>query len=171
MWKLAQEALRTAEFCGKIQLSRGRKYMDWIITPFQRALDFKGRSRRKEYWLFVLFSIIVAIALCSLFAFMGGFDINASDILTPIGETLAPIFIVVYMLIFIFPSISISIRRWHDLGYTGWLFLLSTVLGNIPLLGVLVTIGNIIWFCMPGTVGPNKYGDDPLDAPYQGYIH
>ncbi len=145
--------------------------MNWIITPFQRALDFKGRSRRREYWLFVLFSVIAAIVACVLFAVMGGIDMTASaPSLTPIGDTIAPVFIIVYILIFILPSISVSVRRWHDLGYTGWLFLLSTVLSNIPLLGALITIGNIIWFCMPGTVGANKYGDDPLDAPYKGYI-
>ncbi len=171
MFKRVQEALRSDKLCGTSVLAWGNKHMNWIITPFQRALDFNGRSRRKEYWLFVLFSFIVAVAGCAVFAAMGGFDINTSEILTPIGETLAPIFIIVYMLIFILPSISVSVRRWHDLGYTGWLFLLSTLLGNIPLLGALVTIGNIIWFCMPGTVGPNKYGEDPLDAPFQGYIH
>jgi uncharacterized membrane protein YhaH (DUF805 family) len=98
--------------------------MDWIVTPFQRAIDFNGRSRRQEYWLFVLFSLIAGMAACALFAAMGGTDFQGMESrLTPVGETLAPVFIFIYMLIFILPSISVSVGRWHDLGYTGWLFL------------------------------------------------
>jgi Protein of unknown function (DUF805) len=75
MLKHVQEALRGDKLCGTSIMVWGSKHMDWIITPFQRALDFKGRSRRKEYWLFVLFSFIVAVAVCAVFAAMGGFVI------------------------------------------------------------------------------------------------
>jgi uncharacterized membrane protein YhaH (DUF805 family) len=170
MWKLAQEALRTVEFCGKIQLSWGRRYMDWIITPFQRALDFKGRSRRKEYWLFFLFYVIVSLSVFAVFAAIGGISFDTFD-LTPLGVTLVLPVAGIWFIIFVLPMLALSVRRWHDLGYSGWMFVLFVVLGAIPLVGFFANIGNIIWFCFPGTAGPNKYGDDPLDAPYQGYIH
>jgi uncharacterized membrane protein YhaH (DUF805 family) len=142
--------------------------MDWIITPFQRALDFKGRSRRKEYWLFMLFYVVVTLIALTLFAAMGG--ISDTFDLTPLGETLVLPAGGIWFIVFVLPTLALSVRRWHDLGYTGWLFVLFAVLGGIPLIGVFASIGNIVWFCMPGTAGPNKYGDDPLDAPYQRYI-
>ena len=53
------------------------------------------------------------------------------------------------------PGLAVSIRRLHDLGRSGWYFLLIL----IPLIGTIILL---IWFCMRGTVGPNQYGPDPL---------
>ena len=143
--------------------------MDWIITPFQRALDFKGRSRRKEFWLFVLFHFAAMIAGCAIFVAMGGLSLETFE-MTKIGGSLILPLAAVWFLIFALPMLALNVRRWHDLGYTGWMFLLFAVLSAVPLVGFFANIGNIIWFCMSGTAGPNKYGDDPLDAPYQAYI-
>ena len=143
--------------------------MDWIIIPFQRTSDFTGRSGRKEYWLFVLFSLLVAIICFVGFLAAGGFSSETFEILAE-KKALAWTIGGIYFLIFVLPSIALGIRRWHDLGYTGWMYLLFLILGAIPIVGVLFNIGNFIWFCMPGTAGQNKYGDDPLDAPYPAYI-
>jgi uncharacterized membrane protein YhaH (DUF805 family) len=152
----------------QVHAGLGSKHMDWIITPFQRALDFKGRSRRKEYWLFVLFYVIISTAMFATFIVIGGFS-DTFD-LTPLGNKLALPMGGIWFLIFVLPMLSLSVRRWHDLGYSGWMFVVFAVIGVIPLVSFFASVGNIIWFCMPGTVGPNKYGDDPLDAPYKGYI-
>jgi uncharacterized membrane protein YhaH (DUF805 family) len=54
------------------------------------------------------------------------------------------------------PNIAVSIRRLHDLDRTGWWFLLViTVIGTIVL---------FVWSCMRGTIGPNRFGPDPLAA-------
>ena len=54
------------------------------------------------------------------------------------------------------PGIAVSIRRLHDLDRTGWwLLLILTIIGGIVLLA---------WFCMRGTVGPNRFGPDPLEG-------
>ena len=36
--------------------------MNWMLMPLRRYADFSGRSRRKEYWMFVLFQALVGIA-------------------------------------------------------------------------------------------------------------
>ena len=48
-------------------------------------------------------------------------------------------------------TISTHIRRWHDLGQSGWLILL----GLLPFVGLLTTV---LLLVLPGTSGPNKYG-------------
>ncbi len=48
-------------------------------------------------------------------------------------------------------SISLHVRRWHDIDQSGWM----TLLGFIPFIGFLVTIALLI---LPGTKGPNKFG-------------
>ena len=42
--------------------------MEWMILPLKRYAEFGGRSRRKEYWMFVLLWVIAATALL----FVGG---------------------------------------------------------------------------------------------------
>lgn len=37
--------------------------LEWMLMPIKRYADFSGRSRRKEYWLFILGVIIVAVVL------------------------------------------------------------------------------------------------------------
>lgn len=52
-------------------------------------------------------------------------------------------------------TILLLIRRLHDLGRTGWLWLLILIpLVNFALL--------VYVFCFKGTTGPNRFGPDPL---------
>jgi uncharacterized membrane protein YhaH (DUF805 family) len=51
----------------------------------------------------------------------------------------------------ILPTLGVSIRRLHDIGRSGWWFLLwFTLIG-----GVVV----IYWACHPGTARPNSFGE------------
>lgn len=128
---------------------------------FSRYTDFQGRSRRAEYWWFFLAYIIFTIAVAAMFFILGGgIDANGDPELG--GASI--ILLVVVGLIglgLIIPMISLAVRRFHDLGQTGWLVLVFGLLGLIPLVGTLTGIGQLIWFAMPGTVGPNQYGPDP----------
>ena len=52
----------------------------------------------------------------------------------------------------IIPGLSVTARRLHDVGRSGWwYFIIFTVVGIIPLL---------YWVCKKGDTGPNKYGED-----------
>jgi uncharacterized membrane protein YhaH (DUF805 family) len=71
------------------------------------------------------------------------------------------------MLVFslVFPSIvglivsglAVEVRRFHDQDRSGWLMLL----GLIPYVGFLVVL---VFMCLPGTRGPNRFGADPYDS-------
>lgn len=128
-----------------------------IRTFFQRYTDFQGRSRRSEYWWVVLAFLLFIIVAALLVGMVGGL---AGGNLNPIGYLLAGIFSLAYLAIII-PAIALMVRRFHDLNQTGWLVLVFILLGIIPLVGMLASLAQIIWFAMPGTVGPNKYGADP----------
>ena len=45
--------------------------MEWMILLYKRYAEFDGRSRRMEYWMFTLFSLIV-MAVCVGLMFAGG---------------------------------------------------------------------------------------------------
>ena len=129
--------------------------MEWMLMPYRRYADFEGRSCRKEYWMFTLLSVIVAMVAVTLMvmagAMMGGH-----------GTQLGPLFwlgvalIVIWGLGSIIPSIAVQVRRFHDQDRSGWMVLL----GFIPYVGGIVVF---VFMCLSGTRGPNRFGPDPLD--------
>ncbi len=116
--------------------------------PLKRYADFKGRSRRKEYWMFALFIALVYLALLIIgFALAGGGDDGL------MGGVMGILFLVFILGIFV-PAIAVQVRRFHDQGKSGWMVLL----GFIPLVGGIIVL---VFMCLEGDKGPNEYGPDP----------
>ncbi|MEL6724290.1 MAG: DUF805 domain-containing protein [Pseudomonadota bacterium] len=128
-----------------------------IQSFIARYADFQGRSRRSEFWWVILASVIIGAVWGALIGLIGG---AYGTGLNAIGLLLSGIMFLFGLAVLI-PGIALSVRRFHDLGQTGWLLLVFVLLGLIPIVGILATIGLYIWFAMPGKVGPNQYGPDP----------
>ena len=131
--------------------------MDWMLMPLRRYADFSGRSRRKEYWMFTLFILLVYAVLGTLIAMGGLFSSMADPAATPqisaigwIGIALLGIFA---LGIFI-PALAVIVRRLHDQDKSGWFILLQF----IPYIGGIIIL---IFMCIEGTKGENRYGPDP----------
>jgi uncharacterized membrane protein YhaH (DUF805 family) len=118
--------------------------MNWMVLPLRRYAEFSGRSRRKEYWMFVLFNIIVGIVTTALDALLG-FDFGATGPLNALAS-----------LALLVPGIAVAVRRLHDTDRSGWWFLLIFV----PILG---WIALLVFYCLDGTRGPNRFGPDPKE--------
>ena len=84
--------------------------MNWYVAVLKKYAVFSGRARRKEYWMFILFNIIIAVAV----GFVGGI------IKLPIIGSL-------YGLAVIVPAVAAGIRRMHDTDRSGWWLLLPFV--------------------------------------------
>lgn len=121
--------------------------MEWMLMPLQRYADFSGRSRRKEYWMFLLGVVIVAIVLGLIEGATG-----LAGMVGPYGPLSA-----LLLLGIIVPSIAVQVRRFHDQDKSGWFVLI----GFIPLIGGIIVL---VFMCLEGTKGPNQYGDDPKGA-------
>lgn len=140
--------------------------MDWMLLPFRRYFDFSGRSRRKEYWMFVLLLLIV-YALAGGLMFSGGLATlmagGASGLaFSPafwIGAGVAGIFV----LFAIIPSVAVTVRRLHDRNLSGWWYLGIIVLSALPKIGFVGNIALLVLMCLPGDRGANRFGPDPLD--------
>ena len=117
--------------------------MHYFISALKKYAVFSGRSRRAEYWYFVLFSTLIGIGAGVLDAFIYGLESDA--IVTP------SLFISLAMMV---PSIAVGTRRLHDVDKSGWWMLLwfIFIIGWIPL---------FVWAVRVGTTGPNRFGDDP----------
>jgi len=54
--------------------------MDWMLMPLRRYADFQGRSRRMEYWMFVLFTVLICLVPWILMAVLGGYSSHPSPL-------------------------------------------------------------------------------------------
>ncbi len=114
--------------------------MNYYIDAWKNYVNFEGRTRRKAFWMFVLFNFIVTVILSVIDGLV--FGQNAS-VLTGL-----------YNLAILLPSIAIGIRRLHDIGKTGWWLLISF----IPCIGTIVLI---VFACTDSQPGENLYGPNP----------
>jgi uncharacterized membrane protein YhaH (DUF805 family) len=130
--------------------------MDWYLMVWSKFAQFDGRSRRTEYWMFVLFNFLIVIAL----AIVGGLGFAFIDHASGIGAVLfVPMGL--YILATIIPGLAVSVRRLHDSGKSGWLLLLLSVLGIIPLIGFIASVVQIVLMCQDSNPGLNQYGPNP----------
>ena len=127
--------------------------MNYMILPLKRYFDFKGRSRRKEYWMFVLFVVIgeiVTMILDSMLG-LGGTTATSSEFgdgsVSASASATGGILTTIFILLILIPGIAVAVRRVHDQDKSGWF--------------VLVPIYNLILMFMEGTRGPNRFGPDP----------
>lgn len=119
--------------------------MNWYIKVIKQYADFNGRARRTEYWMFILFNAIFAIA-AMLIDNMLGLTISTE---IPYG----PLYIIYGLAMFI-PGLAVAVRRLHDTGKSGWMILIAL----IPFIGGIILL---VFMVTSGTVGSNEYGPDP----------
>lgn len=132
---------------------------------------FSGRARRREYWLFVLFTAIINSAI--------NFMTLAVKDSTPLTVVIS-IISIVWGLYTLISSIAITVRRLHDTNRSGWWYLLAIVFifamvifaalqlnssSNILLILTFLCLAGflafIVFLFLPGTKGENDYGPDP----------
>jgi uncharacterized membrane protein YhaH (DUF805 family) len=118
--------------------------MNWFLKALKKYAVFEGRARRKEYWFFILFYMIIVFVLALIDGVTG--NINEETGLGPFSG--------IFILAMIIPSISVTIRRLHDTDRSGWWWLIPL----IPLIGAIVIF---VFMVLDGTSGQNQYGSDP----------
>ena len=118
--------------------------MNWYMDVLKKYAQFSGRSRRKEYWFFVLFNIIISVLLTIVDGFIGTFDVDSGwGMLSGI-----------YSLAVFIPSLAVGFRRLHDTGRSAWWLLLFL----IPIIGTIVII---VFLALDSEEGENQYGASP----------
>lgn len=115
--------------------------MHWYLAVLSKHAIFDGRSHREEYWMFVLFDLIIILVLMVL-----------SVVVAP-----SMVILVLHRLAVAVPGIAVTIRRLHDTGRSGWWCLI----GFIPIIGAIVLLFYMAQDSQPGT---NQYGPSPKEA-------
>jgi uncharacterized membrane protein YhaH (DUF805 family) len=115
-------------------------FVEAIRSGFSNYVNFSGRAPRSEYWYWTLFLVLASIVT------------NIIDVVLFLGLH-SPVS-AIWTLATLLPGIAVSVRRLHDIDRTGWWLLIAfTGIGLVVLL---------VFDCMRGTIGPNRFGQDPL---------
>lgn len=110
------------------------------MVVLSKYVDFGGRARRKEFWMFFVFNIIFSL-LAGILDYALGTNGNIES---------------VYSLVIFLPSLAVLVRRLHDVGKSGWMILF----GLIPIIGQAWLIAML---CSDGDSGWNEWGLNPKE--------
>ena len=124
--------------------------MEWYLKVMKENYsNFSGRARRKEFWMWYLFYVIVLIVAMILDGVLGtGFEIGYGAT-TPYGWVYT-----IAVLAHLIPGLAVNVRRLHDVGKSGWFLFIAL----IPFVGA---IWLLILSCSDGESGDNAYGSNP----------
>jgi uncharacterized membrane protein YhaH (DUF805 family) len=126
--------------------------MEWYLKVLKQYADFKGRARRKEYWMFTLLNFIFVNVALLLGLMLGGMNENLIGVFGFIY-----LVVILYTLAILIPSIAVLVRRLHDIGKSGGYYFVSL----IPVAG---PIWLLVMLCTDGEAGPNMYGPNPKET-------
>lgn len=118
--------------------------MNWYLEVLKKYAVFEGRARRKEYWFFILFNVLISIAMAVIDRLTGNVSPeNGLGILSGL-----------YALGVMIPGIAVSVRRLHDTGRNGWWLLITFV----PIIGAIVFF---YFMVLNSDAETNEYGSSP----------
>lgn len=110
--------------------------MNYYIRVLQNYFNFEGRDTRTQFWMFVLFNVIISVVLNVLLEPLAG----------------------LYSLAVLLPGLGAAARRLHDTGRSGW----WQLIGIIPIIGWIIFI---IFAAQPSEPKANQYGPQPTPSP------
>ena len=122
--------------------------MKYYLQALKNYSNFNGRARRKEYWMFTLMYVIILIFATILDNVIGTtFEISGTNL------GYGWVYLIVGLL-HLLPSLSLVVRRLHDVGKSGWFYFI-----------ILIPVVGFIWIFIlsikEGEMGNNFYGSDP----------
>lgn len=116
-----------------------------VVSVFNNYVNTDGRARRSEYWYFYLFSIVSIYGLIILGVILS----SVAEVLLPICSAASGLLCIATII----PSITVGVRRMHDVDKSGWY--------------LLIPVYSLILLFTEGTRGNNSYGSDPKEELWQ----
>ena len=116
-----------------------------VISSLTNWKNFHGRACRSEFWYFVLAILLLGIIVSLLEIATGLVDLESGD---------PGILSIIFQLVLLVPSISLTSRRLQDRGHSGW-----WQLSYLTIIGIFVVS---VWCMLPAKEDENKWGRNPL---------
>ncbi|MGY8752170.1 MAG: DUF805 domain-containing protein [Fidelibacterota bacterium] len=109
----------------------------------RKYTNFSDRASRQEFWLYTLAITLLSIIVSIIDPMISGVSWTESM------DSFVTLSTILSIATFI-PSLSVSVRRLHDINRSGWwLLIIFTLIGLIPL---------IYWNCKKSDEGENHFG-------------
>ena len=121
------------------------KMTEAVISVLTNWNNFSGRACRSEFWFFCLAAVLVQVIISIIEIATGMVDIESTEM---------GILSIIFTLLILVPSISVTSRRLQDRGLSGWWQLLYLTIIGIPVIVVL----NML----PAKEDENNWGRNPL---------
>lgn len=133
-------------------------FLDSLKNFWIKAFDVNGVATRSEYWYAIVFYISIYVII--------QFILEKTIIESPVCSIMLSLFYLIYSV----PKTSLDIRRWHDIGMSGFLFFIPFVLGSVTLffksetsikiisaMLLIFLLIEFVLFCLPSKLKNNKY--------------
>ncbi len=121
------------------------KMKEAVISVLTNWNNFSGRACRSEFWFFCLAAVLVQVIISIIEIATGMVDIESTEM---------GILSIIFTLLILVPSISVTSRRLQDRGLSGWWQLLYLTIIGIPVIVVLAML--------PAKEDENNWGRNPL---------
>lgn len=161
-------------------IEQNMSFLEAVTQGFRKSFDFKGRARRSEYWYWTLFAIIVNVAvtildggedgvlaaLAGLILFIPGLSVTVRRLhdINRSGWWLAGYYLTILAttICLVVWAASNGVSNYPDIPNSSD-FTLQLVLAILLYILAIAGFGftMLVWYCTAGTIGPNKYGEDP----------
>ena len=120
-------------------------FMDAMKSGFKNSFKLSGRASRSEYWYWVLGGFIFQMVM-----------LVGSIVLAIVEIPVLPALMILAPILLVPGSITLVVRRLHDVGMSGWMWFVALV----PVVGALYLI---YLFVQEGDAGENAYGAVPTN--------
>ena len=134
--------------------------MEWMLVPLKRYAEFSGRSRRMEYWMWIVFQFLIGIAFWILMMLVAGFSmfgaVATKDPAALAGAGVGAVLLLgLWSLIglgLIIPSLAVAVRRLHDTNRSGW-WILAPLVPYVLAFALMFGSGSKDGFAAAGMLG------------------
>ena len=120
-------------------------FMSAMKSGFKNSFSLSGRASRSEYWFWVLGGIIFQMTM-----------VIGSIVLAVMEVPVLPGLMILAPILLVPGSITLVVRRLHDVGMSGWMWFVALV----PVIGAIYLI---YLFVQEGDFGENTYGAVPTN--------
>lgn len=113
--------------------------------------SFEGRINRRPFWMGIIVLVVISVVASILDLILNTPRLGVSEYSGGTG-----LIGIIVGILEIWPSLALSVKRWHDRNKSGWWVLINI----IPFIGWIWSF--VETGCLAGTPGPNRFGPDPL---------
>lgn len=122
-----------------------------MFQPLVKYVDFEGRARRSEFWLWILFRYLLSSGLGAIYASvmlsnLGPLFSNPNpseqEVMSHLGGmmTMMPLLSLVNLALLL-PTYAVCVRRLHDIGRTGWWLVMPIAVASVSLILFFIFFG------------------------------